>query len=388
MQRLGKVCAIVVLLSIAAAILAYSARRSVDRSDFISYWAAGQQLAHRQNPYDGVAILRIQHPISPADTVPFFMRNPPWAFFIALPLGFLSDVAGVFVWSAAIVAALMMSIHLLWVVNGRGDEDLRVAGYFFAPAVLCLMQEQIGMFLLLGCALFLHLLPKNLFLAGTVLLLLALKPHLFLPFGVVLLLWVIGRKAYSLLAGAVCAFALSMGLALLLDRSCLSDYRQMIRISRVQDDFIPSVSQLLRLLVNPGWPWLQLVPAALGCTWAAWYFMGRRALWNWMTHGSVLLLVSVMVAPYEWFADQAVLLVPIMAGLYHAPNRRRAVWLYGGLAAICLGEIIFKLNPRSWYYVWTTPAWLLWYLYVRRTTPIGAGAAPSGMSEVAEEPHI
>jgi len=56
-------------------------------SDFISYWAAGHLLVHGQNPYDFQAVhaLEIAAGRNPGEPV-LMMRNPPVAFFMALPL--------------------------------------------------------------------------------------------------------------------------------------------------------------------------------------------------------------------------------------------------------------------------------------------------------------
>ena len=78
------------------------------------------------------------------------MRNPPEALFLALPLGITSPNAGLVLWMLALLASL----------------------------------------------------------AGAALLLCAAKPHLFLPFGIVLLLWIITRKQYRILAGFCVALLL------------------------------------------------------------------------------------------------------------------------------------------------------------------------------------
>ena len=63
---------------------------SAGNHDFISYWAAGQQLIHHQNPYDADAILRIEHAAGfPVGYQALLMRNPPSALLLTLPLGFV-----------------------------------------------------------------------------------------------------------------------------------------------------------------------------------------------------------------------------------------------------------------------------------------------------------
>jgi hypothetical protein len=362
----GRVLAAIAICAVGACILAFAAPHNADKSDFITYWAAGQQLAHRLNPYDGAAILRIQQQAGYSATQPFFMRNPPWAFFLALPLGFVGTGLGSFLWSCAILAALIVSIRLFWKLTGIHDDNLRLVSYAFAPAAFCLVQQQIGVFLLLGLVLFLYWLDTRPFLAGAALLLPALKPHLVLPFWIALLLWTAVHRRYTVLAGLFAALAASLALAFALDPACFQHYSAMVQSANIQNDFIPSVAQLLRMSINSRLASLQLMPVCLACIWAAWYFFTRRSHWNWTRNGAVVLLVAVMAAPYAWFSDQSVLLVAIMAGLAYATDRKAALTTFGALAAICFAEMLFGIAPRSWWYVWTTPAWLLWYLYATR----------------------
>ena len=130
------------------------------------------------------------------------MRNPPTAFFMAWPLGFVSARTGAVLWSLALVAALMISIRLLWIMQGRPADRLHLVGYCFAPVLACLLAGQIGIFLLLGLVLFLRFYKTRPTVAGASLTLCVLKPHLFLPFAVALCVWAIHGRAWRLLMGA------------------------------------------------------------------------------------------------------------------------------------------------------------------------------------------
>lgn len=354
------------MCAVGAGILAFSSAHNAEKSDFISYWAAGQQLAHRLNPYDAVAIARIQHQAGYGGEQAFFMRNPPWAFFLALPLGFAGKTLASFLWSCAILVSLAASVRLFWARVATQDENLRLLSYVFAPAVFCLLQQQIGVFLLLGLVLFLYWLQTRPLLAGAALLLPGLKPHLTLPFWIALLLWAVTQRRWQVIGGLAIAMAASLALAFTLDPACFQHYSAMVRSADIQDDFIPSLAQLLRLSIHHESAWLQLVPAALACVWTLWYFRRYRARWDWARHGSVVLLVSVATAPYAWFADQSILLVAIMCSLAIAGKHRRIVIAFAVLTSIAFAEMWFGVPPRSWGYIWTTPVWLLWYLYATR----------------------
>jgi len=109
-----RILAAAAILSVGIGILAFAMTSSIAaQKDFISYWAAGHQLIHHGNPYDGSAILALERSAGFTDPRPFFMRNPPSAFFLALPLGLLSAKSGVVLWSLALIVAMMTSIRLL-----------------------------------------------------------------------------------------------------------------------------------------------------------------------------------------------------------------------------------------------------------------------------------
>jgi hypothetical protein len=89
------------------------------------------------------------------------------------------------------------------------------------------------------------------------------------------------------------------------------------------------------------------------------------------------LLVSVLVAPYAWFTDEALLLPAIMAGLYRTCTSKVSINVFGVLAGIALLEVLAGVPLASGYYVWTAPAWFLWYL-------IASSRASSGTDNCAE----
>jgi hypothetical protein len=225
---------------------------------------------------------------------------------------------------------------------------------------------QMSLFVLLGLVLFLRLHQSRPFLAGASLWLCALKPHLFLPFGVVLLAWMVASKCYKVLFGAAGAFAVSTAIAFVLDPLAWTQYSQMMRAMRVDKLPIPCLSNLFRRSISPDTMWLQYLPVAIGCIWAILYFRRHRESWDWMAHGSPLMLVSVLVAPYSWFIDQAILIPALLHGVLLTRSR-------GLLAALALASAVIEIGPlrglpvlQSLFYLWTAPAWLAWYLAATR----------------------
>jgi hypothetical protein len=338
--------------------------------DFVVYWATGQQLAHHANPYDGAALLRIERAAGlPKENGAMFMRNPPTALPLAYPLGFLGLRTASMLWSLLLLACLAGSVRILWVMHGRPKNRRVLLGYSFGPALICLINGQASLFVLLGLVLFLRLHRARPFLAGVSLWLCALKPHLFLPFGVVLLAWIAVTRSYRLLAGASVAIAASCAATYAIDPHSWAEYLQMARTSGMQSDFIPCLSFYLRLWINPNAMWLQYLPAVLGCIWALYYFWPRRRAWDWMNQGSPLMLVSILAAPYSWLYDQVLVIPALLQGAFLTRSWNMLATL-AVLSALVEGALFGNIIKPSAVYLWTTwtaPAWLVWYLLARAT---------------------
>jgi hypothetical protein len=337
--------------------------------DYVVYWATGQQLVHHANPYDGDAILRIERSAGlPAVDGVLFMRNPPWGLLLALPLGYIGMRAGALLWSLALLACLIISVRILWRLHGRPRGYLHWLGVSFAPALICLLMGQTSLFALLGYVLFLDLHPRRPFAAGISLWLCALKPQLFLPFGVVLLAWILVSRSYKLLAGAAVALAASCAAVYGIAPAAWMEYARMMRTAGVAAERVPCLSVALRFWISPNAIWLTWLPTALACAWALGYFFTRRHTWDWMKNGSLLLLVSLVTAPYSWVYDEGVVIPALLQGAYL--TRFRTLLAVLALASVAVeAELVGGVKLPTAFYLWTAPAWLLWYLCATRIKP-------------------
>src|SRR5579862_7050477 len=124
--------------------------------DFVSYWAAGQQLVHHANPYDRAAISALEHSQGLTVRAVLIMRNPPWALPLAYPLGFLPlRLAGV-LWTLLLLACLLISVRVVRELNGSPRNRIHWLGLSFTPALICLTMGQTALFALFGLVLFLR----------------------------------------------------------------------------------------------------------------------------------------------------------------------------------------------------------------------------------------
>jgi hypothetical protein len=366
------ICTLALAITVAGICAALLGVHAAGSRDFVEYWASGRQLAHHVNPYDVNVILGIERSVGyPSDLPALVMWNPPPALLLVLPLGFVGSRVGGLLWSLLLLASLVTSVRIVWIMQGRPNNPLHWLGLSFAPALVCLLAGQVSVFVLLGLVLFLRFHRSRPFLAGVSLWLCLLKPHLFLPCGVVLIVWAIITRSYKLLAGAAAALGFSTGVALLWDPSVWLHYDQMmstVSTTRMQQELIPCLSIVLRWIVSPKTMWLQYVPPVLGCIWALTYFRKYRDRWDWMEHGSLLMLISVLLAPYTWLMDQAILIPALLHGVYLTRSRALIAVLALASAVIEIGALRGMEVLHSPFFIWTSPAWLVWYLYATKTS--------------------
>jgi hypothetical protein len=340
------------------------ARKLAGSRDFVSYWATGRQLVSHANPYDRDAIAALEHGAGLDARAVLVMRNPPWALPLAWPLGFLDLRVAAILWSLLLLACLLLSVRLVRGFYGSPSNRIHWLAVSFTPALICLTMGQTSLLALMGYVLFLRFHQDRPFLGGASLWLCALKPHLFLPFAAALAVWILASRAWKLLAGAIAALALSNFVALLIYPHAWRDYAGLMRSPEVQNDYIPCFASIARQRIDPHATWIQYVPAALACVFALIYFWSRRSAWDWKRHGSLLMLVSLVFAPYCWFYDQCLAIPGLLDAAYNSRSRNFLLVLASAILVMDI-EICF-VTVVSPLWLWTAPAWLVWYLVARR----------------------
>jgi hypothetical protein len=333
--------------------------------DFVVYWATGQQLAHHANPYDRSTIASLEHGAGfPMEHKEGLMRNPPWSLFLTLPLGYVDVRVGSLLWSLLELACWFLCSRLLWIFFGRQGPPIHWLAFSFGPLLLCITMGQTSLLPLLGFILFLHLREEHPFLAGAALWLCTLKPHLLLLFWLVLLLWIVRERRYSVLAGAAAAFVASLALTLWIDPQAYGQYVQMLKSSGIEKERIPCFSVLLREWTHSRYARIEYAPSALGCLWALAYYWRRRARWNWLEDGGLLALVSLVFAPYCWLYDQGLALPSLLFAAYHTRSRILVALL--GLSSGAVTVLVaMRTLITSNLFLWAGPVWLAWYIAAR-----------------------
>jgi hypothetical protein len=155
-----------------------------------------------------------------------------------------------------------------------------------------------------------------------------------------------------------------------------------MRTNGLQSEFIPCWSVVLRLWVSSGRLELQSLLPVLGCGWGLVYFWKRRQSWDWMKDGSLLILVSILAAPYCWVFDQSVAIPALLHGAYLV--RSRVLLAVLALASLVMEiGLVSGINLPSPFYLWTAPMWLAWYLFTA-TSIRGAGTEAHRPADVSK----
>lgn len=341
---------------------------SAGGNDFVEYWASGRLLVHHENPYAPAQLAVEERAASlPAGNPALIMPNPPWSLPLVAPLGLFGVNLGKIFWFLLSCMCLLASVRMVWIMHGSPKSPWNVLGYTFAPSLVCLLVGQVTIFLLFGLVLFLWFHRTRPFLAGAALWLCMIKPHLFVPFGLVLVVWTVYTRNYRIVAGLASALTAGSLIAIGMDRGVWRQYAAMMGAARIDRIPMPSLSVALRESVPPHNLAVQCVPVVLGCVWSLYYQRRHRKEWSWMEHGSLLVLVSVLVAPYTWLMDQAVVLPALLHALYNTRSRVMIATLALASAAIEIAALAGKPLLYSWIYLWTGPGWLVWYLLARRS---------------------
>jgi hypothetical protein len=353
-----------------------SVRQNVAQRDYIQYWSAGRFLIHGGDPYDAQKVLELEWEQGYAADRPLVVRTPPWSLFLFLPLGLFNAFWGWVLWMAASVAALMASVRLTWKMIGKTQQSRSlcvVVGYTFAPVLGCLLAAQIGLLLLVGIVLFLLWEEKRPFLAGAALLLPFAKPHLLVFFWLAFLIWVLARKKFAVAGGFAVALAAATGIALIFDHAAFQHYFRFLHSAAIENEFIPTVSGVLRLLLFRPYFRLQFVPMGLGLIWSVWYCVKHRTNWDWRDHGLAVMVVSILTTPYGWLTDEVVLMpAMVFAALAIFGGQKRirlttriALAVFGLLNWILLMLLALHIPLQLGIYFWSSLLWFAWYVYGR-----------------------
>jgi hypothetical protein len=341
--------------------------------DFVEYWAAGRLNAAGDNPYDPELIEEMEHQAGrEGNGLP--MLNPPWTLALVMPLGLLPPHPAHWLWLALQVAVLAGASQALWGYYGGRPEGQRLAwvlAFLFVPTLLALLFGQISPLSLAGATLFLCCLRRGQDgRAGAATVLLALKPHLVCLFWLALVPWAIFGRRWRLLAGAVLAGAAATGIALACNPAVLGQYVERMAHRPPEEFRTPTLGGLVREICKGDNFWVQYLAVVPGVLWLIVWGLRHRRDWDWGRQLPLLLLVSLLTAPYgAWPFDLVLLLVPLLqvaaraSRMPEATGRTGLAWYaaINGTAMVLLARLV-----HFFWFFWMTPTLLVAYLVLQR----------------------
>jgi len=342
--------------------------RQTSVTDFAAYWTAGRELGAGRNPYAIESVLALERQLGFAGPKPLVMRNPLWALPFVLPFGLLPYATAQRMWLWISLAAVLVSVRLLWRLYGALEQRYWlgwIVSALFVPVATVLAIGQIGPLVLLGIVGFLdreH--QRRDGWAGAYALLIALKPHLAFLFWPALLLWVARYRRWRALLGFAVGICVASLIPLLFDHHIVAHYLELWERMGMARELTPTPSGTLRLLFGVEHRGLEFLPSIAATIWFLRHWLRVRGNWRWQEEMPWLLLVSLTATPYVWFFDQVTLLpcvVQVAAAVIAAP---RASWWRPALvylATNCVTLALILAHRTTFWYAWTAPFWLVLY---------------------------
>ncbi len=316
------------LLALGGVVLAILAGAGVVKlppRDFVEYWAAGDVLIRGGNPYDVNALNASLHQALGDD--PFhltMMWNPPWTLPLTVPFALLPIRLAHVLWVAGQLTLVLISVRKLSRVYPgleRVDALMRIAALLFPPTLFLMMFGQIGGVCLFGVAGFLYWHERERPIpAGMCLALTAIKPHLLFAFGLFLILEaIVSRRTRIAVLAGIATLAVAGAIAALINPQVYSDYMTALAAPpgtagyvTVREWRLPVFGFWLRMWVDPQRFWIQFVPMAVVAASVPLIWWRTRKRFTWPRITPVLVLLSLLAAPYGgWLFDLVLLLVPL-----------------------------------------------------------------------------
>jgi hypothetical protein len=350
----------------------------IEPRDFVEYWSAARVHAAGRNAYDGDLLLPLQREMSgePERVEAVMLWTPPWTLPLYTPFGMLAPHEAHLAWLAVQITLTLVAILLLMRVYGAGQSlhiHLAVFGYLILTTCEFHWNIAFGQnmgILTFGLAGFLYCRVRSYpFAAGLLGALTAVKPHLLLPFAMLLLMDVRSVAGRRVLYGGACMIALGSVLAVVSNTQVFQDYLNGLQGQTskaqvsVKDWQLPLFSYRFRMAVDESVFRWQFLPVALLCLGYAGYRDTLNKPWDWREQLPVVVLLSLLAAPYGgWIFDLTLLLVPIVAGLYRVIRTDRAMFIVLGFAAL-VPRYLFELRIESLEEGWFITPWVLvWYV--------------------------
>ena len=283
--------------------------------DFIAYWSAFQAVKIGDNPYLLSSIYPFQnHLIKDQQSTQAYL-NPPWSLTILAPVLALDFTSARFFWIALNIFFVCATVTLVSkYLHGPPSQEMVpiISAILFLPSFWCVWMGQLSL-LMTFCfvAAFAVMLQKRDVLAGLLFIPLTLKPHLFLAIGVVLGVYLIYKKRFSLITSFVVGFISLQLITYLYIPHIYTQWTEMgfSPLSLKTSSLVTFLREAIMHFSGELVTWPAFAVPAIGIVLSiAWYLRKiDDSKLEWMV--PPLLCISLGIAPYAWLHDFSLLLI-------------------------------------------------------------------------------
>lgn len=328
--------------------------------DLRAYWSSTYLLAHGEDFSDPIRLGEIERSLTTHDEQEtLYSWFSPIGNVILLPLTRIPFTRAASYWLIINILVLFSSALLIW-----GDTDSRkwiplLAAFSFSMTVYSLVFGQINFLEVLGLASFLSLSKTNRpYLAGASLVLTTIKPHLVILTLPILLLDLLRKKEWKVLAGFAIGLLLCFAVLFAFYPPWLQSFWFVVSSGMNNVRETPTLNGVLVLLgeyrVGKG---IWLVALLAGIFW--WLKSGNN--WERRRFLDLSLTAGLIVSPIGWSYDQVMLLFPILSLLAWVARRE----LQGTVSRVVVTVLILA-NLLAYLQRISIPSdvWFFWIPFV------------------------
>lgn len=314
------------LLSVTLAIIIPRYAPGRGELDFIKYWSASRLLILRMNPFDSEALRQMQMSARPELDLKqgdiFETWNPPWLLLLLGPLSALPFDLAVQAWVVINTFLILLSLLIAWKLAGGNPYDVEfiivlAAGFLFGGTLTLIRMGQISVIALISLTAGLWYLQKRQDLpAGIFLFFASIKPHLSFLILLVIFLWAIRGRRFSIFLGMVLVGIASVVMVWIIYPDWLSAYLNRLDNMPYQEIYTSTFGSLVALIF--GFDYfkyigLLLLPLIMP--------LAKRFNSSPMEMTNLALVVTLPFAPYGFSFDQILLLPAITQMLFWITNK-------------------------------------------------------------------
>lgn len=396
MTRTGKIStpfklALIVLLGALLLAVPISLPPGAGDRDLQAYWSSAYLFAHGQDFSDPVKLGEIERTLTTHDEPEtLYSWFSPIGNVILLPLTFIPFTRAVSYWLILNILVLFLSILLIWDNTDSRTWIPLLAAFGFSMSVISLIFGQINFLEVLGLALFLSLSRWNKpYFAGASLVLTTIKPHLVILTLPILLLDLLRKKEWKVLAGFIAVLLLCAAILFIFYPAWVQSSMVVVTSGMSNVRETPTVNGLLVLLgENLAGKAIWLVALLAEVVW--WCLRGNQ--WERRRFIDISLAVGLIVSPIGWSYDQLMLLFPILTLLSWVvrgalPRAMSGIVIGVLLFADLLTYLLRASTPSDVWFVWVPVVILGLYLSALRQLKKEFSASnPKAFIAIQDEP--